>query len=161
MQPWRLLFLAVVALPAWAAAPGWRETRDADLSGPAVTWVGVVESMLRDDAYTCFLLKGEHAFATCAPGRFDAAQYGPGQALRVKGSLGKARPRKIGEREFDGHFIAAPFVERTELLRWEPAPLWYDPFYYPYGYPYGYGPSWGMCAGRWWSRSGMMYCPYW
>lgn len=151
-----LLLWAFMAFPAWGAPPGWQETRDADLAGPAVTWVGIIEGVVRDGAYTCFLLKGAQPFATCAPGSFDATLFGPGQALRVKGSLGQATPRKLGETEFSGHFIAAPFVERTEIPRWEPVPVWRDPYY-----PYGYAPGWGMCVGRGWPYSGVIYCPAW
>lgn len=131
--------LWMVVVGAWAeeGTPSWRTTLEQDLHGPAVHWTGVIVSAIRDGDYTCFVMQrvfsGE-PFAACNPGVFDPVLFGAGQALVVKGNLGAARERKIGDETFSGPMIAAAFIERTTLAPPLP-PWWYDdPFYYPYGY---------------------------
>jgi len=137
----RWLALALWALAAQAVGdegpPSWRTTLEQDLHGPAVNWTGVIVKALRDGDYTCFLMQRAFSgepFAACNPGAFDTVLFGPGQALKVQGSLGAARERRIGGETFAGPILAAAFVERTVLVY--PAPPWWydDPFYYPYGH---------------------------
>lgn len=152
-----LILIALAAGGAIAAPPPEKpreptrlETLSGDLAGPAVDWTGEIALTLRDDGDTCFVLRqtGNEAghfmghagaFIACSPGPFDPVQFGPGRELRVKGNLGAAMTRRIGDAVFNYPLVAGAFVELLpprEPLYWPPD--YYDPFYPPY-YPY-YGP---------------------
>ena len=142
---------SALALPAFAVPPVTPEqSLDDDLSGPAVSWLGEITSVLPGGDDTCFVLNrvqptdvGVYAqtatrFVACSPGGFDEAAYAPGKVLRVDGNLGAEMPRRIGGEDLTVHLVAAPaLTPQPDSPAMAYAPGYYGGRYgYPYGYPY-------------------------
>jgi len=146
----------IAAAQAQGAVPTRGETLDDDLSGPAISWLGTISTVIHDADDTCFVfdrLPSEYAaprgaaFAACSGGELVGEAYLPGAILRVKGNLGPAVKRRVGSQILDMPLVAAAYVEPVAADSYQAAPYlapyYDDPWYGPYGY-YPPGISFGF-----------------
>jgi hypothetical protein len=152
------VFVASIALLTCSAvnaqpAATRDQTLDDDLSGPAITWVGMISKVIQDADDTCFVVdrltreaitaRGA-AFIACSGGSLTGEAYLPGAMLQVKGNLGAATRRLIGTQIFDLPLVAAAYVESVAPDRYQavspfyPSQSYYDPWY---GSPWYYAPG--------------------
>jgi|ERR1700674_333138 hypothetical protein len=149
MTPRIQVFVASIALLSCGAvnaqpAATRDETLDEDLSGPAITWVGVTSKVIQDGEDTCFVLDRLSrdsvaapgaTFIACTSGNLTGDAYLPGMMLQVKGNLGAAKERHIGPQIFDSPLVAAAYVESVSPERYRagapfyPSHSYYDPWY--------------------------------
>lgn len=153
--PYFAVFIAISSMQAAYAGEAYtrEETLSQDLSGPSVSWIGVIVESWRDGGDTCFRLSklargaymngGETMFIACPFGFYDAAAFPAGRELRVSGNLGGALPRLIGGQVYVLPFIAGASIELLPLRlpyygphRHEFAPYPCDPFGYRRSYGY-------------------------
>lgn len=139
--------------------PTRSQTLDQDLQGPAIDWTAEILQRFSDGPDTCFLLRrtlsghgyaiaGSEIFIACPSGAFDGSAFMPRNEVHVRGSLGKAMPRRFGAQVLNQSFVAAPFISPapgrlllppgTMIVPAHPGP-W--PHYQPYG-PWPQGPAW-------------------
>lgn len=139
--------LGCIATAVAEAVPSRAQTLDDDLSGPAIDWLGIVAAVIHDEDDTCFVLdrlvvgvddysvgRGP-AFLACSDGDIEDEAYLPGATLHVRGNLGVARQRRVGDRVLDIPLVTAAYVEPAAgEVSWAEA--------YPYGYDPWSGPPW-------------------
>jgi hypothetical protein len=158
MTPRVKTFIASIALLGCSAvnaqpAATRDQTLDDDLSGPAITWVGVISKVIQDADDTCLVLDhltGDSgaargpAFIACSGANLTGAAYLPGALLQVKGNLGAATQRRIGSQIVDLPLVAAAYFESVLPDSYHagspfyPSRSYYDPWY---GSPWYYAPG--------------------
>jgi hypothetical protein len=161
MTPRAKTFIASIALLGCSVvnaqpAATRDETLDDDLSGPAITWVGVISKVIQDADDTCFVLDhltGDSvaargpAFIACSGANLTGAAYLPGALLQVKGNLGAATQRRVRKPELIAcptcGRLAAAYVESVSDSYQAGSPFYPSRVYYDpsYGSPGTYAPE--------------------